>query len=252
MKHIPPAQPSADYLAWVTANPNAAWNELRDAKQGALYQRLRDDLENHQKGLCAFCEIDLIPSDREIEHWHPKADRTGTTNWAIEFSNFHAACVGGSSDRHPTVVRHTGDRYLEPIKDNQSCGARKGELVPEGRLLRPAEIPPSVSIFMVDSSGRIQVEACRCASAGVDVTLAHNTITDLGLGCPRLRRARSAHWTDITTHLNELVGRHTPREIAARYLRPDSNGDLPKFFSMLRSLFGHVAEEVLNPNLAHP
>ena len=181
MKHLPADQPPPAYAQWVAANPNATWEELRDAAQGQVYAVLREALIHHQQGLCAFCEIDLLPSDQEIEHWHPKFDRAGAVNWALLFSNLQAACLGGFSQAHPTVEMQRGQRYLEPVKDNLSCGAKKGKLYPEGVLLHPRDVPITPAIFFVDFEGRLHVHEGNSRRAGVDTECARRTIGMLGL-----------------------------------------------------------------------
>ncbi len=251
MRHIPQGQPPQDYAQRVATNPNATWDDLRDVRQGQLYANLRDALVAIQQGLCAFCEIDLIPSDLEVEHWHPKTDTTGPTNWAIHFPNLQASCRGGSSSQHPTADLQTNERFLEPIADNLSCGAKKGELIPEGRLLRPLDVPPTPSAVGVDMMGHLSANEQNCHDCGVSIDLVNHTIDELGLDCPRLQRARMRHWQDIATHLGLLLQNNTPAEIASCYLRSDANGQLPKFFSTLRSFFGRIGEDVLRATPQH-
>jgi uncharacterized protein (TIGR02646 family) len=245
MRHIPFATPPAEFVAWVSAHPNASWDEFRDAQQGILYNRTRDSLTGHQRGLCAFCEINLIESDREIDHWHPQSDTAGPTNWALNFDNLQACCLGGTSQGHLTTEMTAGNRYLEPVRENLSCGAKKGELCPEGVIYRPSDLPRQRSVFFVDFEGRMHADNQVCMAHRLSQQTAMQTIQELGLDCARLRRSRAAWWDEVSKSILSLHHEYTREEIARRFLSADAAGRLPKFFTTLRSMFGRAADPIV-------
>jgi 5-methylcytosine-specific restriction endonuclease McrA len=70
--------------------PNATWDEMRgDNYRGGhqAYHECRDQVISDQEGLCAYCERKIstnAPIQCRVEHFHPKSDKTGNHNWALD------------------------------------------------------------------------------------------------------------------------------------------------------------------------
>jgi uncharacterized protein (TIGR02646 family) len=68
------------------------WNGFRENyKSGEAYKELIGALAAKQRGLCAYCEIDVTDTDRRVEHFHPKCDTQSLVNWTFDPSNLLAA-----------------------------------------------------------------------------------------------------------------------------------------------------------------
>jgi uncharacterized protein (TIGR02646 family) len=207
--------------------------------------------------VCAYCEIDV--SDRDplrlrIEHFHPKADTSTPMNWALDWPNMLAVCLGGSY-RHGTVP-HT----LEPLTSNLSCDAHKDLLIQQGQLpsacggwvINPLLLPSSPCLFRVDKfSGELHPHEGHCAAAAAwpgnmhaDVqALVTHTITMLNLNCPRLCAARRAVVHDIERNKKKMaVLKLKPEDGMARLAQRYLQHRWPAFVTTIRSCLGAAAE----------
>ena len=90
------------------------------------YNDCRTDCITYQKGLCAYCEINIRDNDPlkcHVEHFHEKSDRTTSHNWALDWNNMLGVCNGGSHE----FVKSPGF-YRQPRSANLSCDAHKDQM----------------------------------------------------------------------------------------------------------------------------
>ena len=171
---------------------NANWDGFREHNVSASYNELIEKLIDVQHGLCGYCEINLTELDRQIEHVIPQGDPQHGASREVEITNMIACCKGGTSSVFASSEKSSDeDRYLEPVKDNMSCGQAKGDCN-DADFLDPRKLPalPSLTNVLVD--GRIEVDEEACELAGIPVAHVTRTIEILNLNAERLRLAREA------------------------------------------------------------
>lgn len=232
--------------------PDADWEKDFRSEGRTCYAEVRETLRRGQWGLCAFCEIRHGPNDEQVAHFHPKKDKTGEHNWALDWSNLWLACKGGSgirrADRRKRGLEHA---------DVESCDQAKGEKVLDGLILSPAAVPVSPRLFRYrfkdqEKRASIEVDAAGCSEAGIDIERAERTIAELNLNCRRLAEARYAVYLEVEEQKRSLreagdleAGRAGIRRLAAQYLDPNAEGRRLAFFTLMRERLGRAAEEHL-------
>lgn len=235
-----------DYLD--VEGDRATWDGFGShAGSSAAKRELTDALEAVQHGLCGYCEIDLHPRDREIEHVIPRSDtaRRGVER-ALDHTNMIACCLGGSVELRPPEIRDDPFRFSLPIADNISCGSAKGDKSGVD-LVDPRNLRPIPSLFRVLDDGRVEPDVVACASCRVSIEDIDGTIATLGLNSPRLRTARASRWRELREQWEACDGdTRIMRAIAEYDLSPNEKGELPAFFTTTRSFFGPLAEDVLD------
>ena len=204
-----------------------------------------------QGGLCAYCEIDLIDvpvgtgsADFRVEHFHPKNDSNISKNWHLEWNNLFACCHGGSERN----VVNSSLRFTSP---DVSCDVPKGSKILDGTILNPLSIPKFPNLFDFDrSTGSIKANITAAASSGLPVSKLQSTIDELNLDAPRLRKFRRTTLGQINRSLQVQLNKglsinQAKTKLAQAYLRKDSKGNWPAFFSAIRSYLGSEAEDHL-------
>ena len=253
MKRIgTPVEPPC-LAAWRDGHTEATWdefrNEHRDAPDGqrGCAREVLETLIQSQRGLCAYCEIELkepLALWSQVEHWHPKDPaRYPGHNWGLDFSNFMAACEGGERAQ-PDM-----GRSLPPIKKTKHCGSAKGNENHTNVLLDPRrDVPHMPMIWRFDATGGIAV------SPDAPQTLkerAVKTITLLNLDSPVLRRLRKQHWIELENDVQsvwEELGdseegyRSAQAFVTAERLGLSPEGRLDQFWSTSRAFFEDSAE----------
>jgi len=248
---------------------NGDWNAFRNNEGGKTYSNLIQALIELQHGLCAYCEINLIENDYQIEHFHPKSDISPETDWMFDILNLFAACKGGTQKnlfgaetRHPDQTR-----CLPPIKKNRSCGEAKDDNVMDDDIIKPSELPISPSLFSITrkpqegmvkkvKEGALKVNKNACLQAGIDPKKVETTIDAFNLNCDRLCLARKTVLEKIEEDFElELVnlGKNPSdkkiklvlKKMAEYNLAVNQDGTLPAFFSTIRLFFLPLAESVL-------
>ena len=226
----------SDYGAVKRKHPS--WKGFRRHQSGRAYRELLNALAAAQRGLCGYCEIDLIQTDRQVEHVVPQSDPMRGRALLLEASNLIACCQGG------TTGGGNGERRAHPIRRNRSCGQAKGDAT-DPDFLDPREVPALPSLTRVEESGTISADETACATAGFAAHRVERTIEVLGLNAGRLRDARIAVWELLDeTWASHRGDTEVMVEAARRELLP-SGGRIPRFFTTLRSYFGDAAETVL-------
>ena len=236
----------AEYLDTVDNNVN--WEEFRDHNASASYNELIEKLIDVQHGLCGYCEINLVELDRQIEHVIPQGDPKQGASREVDVTNMIACCKGGTSPVFASSERSNDeDRYLEPVKDNMSCGQAKGGLN-DAEFLEPRKLPALPSLTKVLVDGRIEGDENACESVDIPATRVTHTIEILNLNAERLRLAREKQWNNLEEEANQ-IGDPDDSDIMEAWIRsvlmPDDAGRLVSFFTTTRSYFGPLAKRVL-------
>lgn len=258
------------------AQPQGTWENMRDdpfyGGQEA-YREIKSRLVRGQRCLCAYCEIKIAENTDEesirerthlqrIEHFHPKADRDSSKNWALKWSNLWAVCQGGSKNL-PGDTTH----YLLPLPENLSCDAFKDHQIdggrlsknPEGWILAPDEIPAFPLLFGFSPAGVPEPNLENCETVVLTknnhsdtATMVSETIKHLNLGCTRLSNARRIVKAQLEKKIERARKKSpgvAPQEVlfllAQRLFSSNTDSPWSHFFSLIRWRLGDVAEQHL-------
>lgn len=228
-----------------TPNELGSWNNFKGVYRDE-YMALQRKLYEDQRGICAYCEINLILSpaagspDFRIEHYHPQSDESA--NWRYNWDNLFATCGGGNVK---PIVGHE-DRFTAP---DLSCDAIKGRRIIDDIAFSPTSAELSGDIFAFNEEGQMKI-ADECPDHLVEK--AQKTIEVLNLSrtfgkSDRLDRLRSgvvdgmrskvaadlAQGIDIDVSLGELAD-----IFFANHMRDD----WPAFVSLIQWYLGSAAE----------
>ena len=236
----------AKYLNAVGDDAN--WEGFRDHNKGASYNELIEELIDVQHGLCGYCEINLVELDRQIEHVIPRGDSQYGASKEVDITNMIACCKGGTSPVFASSERSSDeDRYLDPVKDNMSCGQAKDDCY-DADFLDPRKLPALPSLTKVLVDGRIEVDEDACESENIPAARVTRTIEILNLNAERLRLAREKQWNNLEEEADQ-IGDPDDSDIMEAWVRsvlmPDDAGRLVSFFTTTRSYFGRLGERVL-------
>ena len=240
-----------DYIgAHPVGTPEHDWYSFcTDTKRKkAVQTQLRSD----QRGICVYCEIDLIePSEQDInnnltadfrvEHFHPKSD---DACWHLEWTNLFACCCGGDARN----VVDANNRFTDS-RANRSCDVPKKDNVWDDVILAPCDIPAFPPLFLYkESEGDLEVNEDNCEFAGIEKRKVKNTIDKLHLNCKRLKDFRMSTIDGVKDQIDIYfrefgdIG-HALKEVAAMLF--NNQGDWPPFFTAIRSYLGQDAETYL-------
>lgn len=135
---------------YLEANPNDTWEQLRGNARD-VYDAIKAQLRVDQRGLCAYCEIDLADGhgvgldDFRVEHFHPKSPHTPPPNRSLGWSNLLGVCTGGNAKGICLP-----SRFSSP---DHSCDVPKGDLDWTALILNPlTDIPSFPMLFRFDES----------------------------------------------------------------------------------------------------
>jgi|GEM_PF-164718 len=279
MKRILKSQPEPNELSsYIATRPCShnkhTWDAFKKhkVKKVAVQKKLRND----QKGLCAYCEIDMlevssavqnsncstqpvIVSDFRVDHFHPKSDNLPQPNyWELRWDNLFACCMGGSARYVVDSQRFTVD-HLE-----RTCDVPKDSRILDSIVLNPMQIPAFPSLFSYNNSdGRLEVATVNCQSAGVNATIAQNSIDEFHLNSKRLRDFRREAIKGVNTAIRKEVQLVATQRVDTNFVDSldisawqtifktiakqffVSGSDWPPFFTAIRSYLGQAAEEQL-------
>lgn len=246
------------------AVPQSSWEQMRNDPhfQGQqAYNDCRTDCITYQKGLCAYCEINIRDNDPlkcHVEHFHEKSDRTTSHNWALDWNNMLGVCNGGSHE----FVKSPGF-YRQPRSANLSCDAHKNQMVQQGRLpkdcegwiLNPLQLTAFPSLFQLKkNTGELKPDPIACGQVswpGNQHTsveaLVQNTIKMLNLNCDRLAQERRLIIWDIEHNKKRQRAKGFDSNqglsnLAQRYLQVQ----WPAYFTVIRCCLGQAAEQYLH------
>jgi uncharacterized protein (TIGR02646 family) len=238
----------ADYRERFARQASPAKREkfVKRKESKAVAERMLAD----QKGLCAYCEIDVTIRDRSVEHFIPRHLSTAEDNLNLDWRNLLLTCKGGL--QADSVADSEAPSYRRSLPPNVEacCNARKGNFEPDGRLLNPLKLPPFPRLFRVGTlDGKLEADAAQCANAGIDPAHAEHTILVLGLNCVRLINNRLAVIEELERELQELDLNGADLDDNERALAKghfgNGNGNWPAFFTAYRSFLGKSADDYL-------
>ncbi|MBF0340875.1 MAG: TIGR02646 family protein [Magnetococcales bacterium] len=246
MKRIEKGVEPSGLALFRAGQPDATWDEFKLYDKGNCYRALVQYLYMKQQGLCAYCEINLVLDqhgrrDYSVDHFHPKSKASDERNWALDYENLFLSCRGGSD----TIWANQEDqgRYLKPVKENLSCDAKKGNQILDNKILNPFEMPDQIRLFEMNLHGEVKPHPENCVRAGVDEKKIQATITELGLDCERLRRARKAMWDSLFDFM--LADKSFGEDAILKWILPDSRQCLTPFHSTLRAFFGKKGDDLI-------
>lgn len=252
MKHVSSLAAQPALLAqYCLDNPAVVrWETFRNECR-AGYEELIGALSDKQRNLCAFCEIELLPMDRHVEHWRPKSLSTIANNLTFVVSNLTASCENRSKAHWFADLQERGGNPAPG--PNESCGPFKGKDDPLGLVPRPYEpsaMPVDPPVFKVLRDGKLEVDENAANTAGLQGDKLYATLELLNLNCTRLKNARRAVIEALNHEFEELTNSGVSDtdaliRLAEQQLRLDPNGALPRFLTTLRSYFGQLAEDRL-------
>lgn len=222
------------------AGRSASWEGFQGTD---AHGRLLDALHALQRGLCAYCEIGLVPDDRQVEHVVPKRSAAGKSR-EFDPENLVACCLGGTNPRL-AASGDGGARFWDPPVEYRSCGQAKGDaVVPD--FVDPRTIPAGPPILRVAPNGKVRPDPEGCARAGVDPDRVRGTIRVLNLNSRRLQTARKIRFKVLEDAWRPDADDEAALIEAARdELLPDAAGRLRAFFTTARWFFGAAGERVL-------
>jgi uncharacterized protein (TIGR02646 family) len=232
------------------ANPTADWETDFRSQGRTCYETVRRLLRYSQGFLCAYCEVKLTPGNEQIAHFHPKSERSGGHNWALDWDNLWLACLGGT--RHSDQMGGTGDvKYGLP--ENRSCDEATEDVVLDGVILRPNEIPAFPRLFRYrQEPDRLYIEPDRdlCQQKGIPIAKVQLTIDRLNLNCSRLAEARLPVHKSLEAAKKRLRKSNLDplpklRRLAERHLGSNPDGYQQPFFTVARWNLRKVAEDFL-------
>ena len=254
--------PPEELVDFIARNPIGAhghtWRAFDDERSAKRVVQHR--LFHDQKGLCAYCEIDLTftqnnqggeapKGDLRIEHFHPKSDTS--RNWAFDWNNMLAVCTGGDERALMDEAR------IAVGKRDHHCDSPKGEKNLDGVILNPlTDIPAFPSLFEEDPIRNTSEElylrpnANACEAVGSDcLEKARRTLEELHLNCrllAQLRRRSVGKWIDsITGFVGKGMSYDDAIEEVMRIAFDPDAETWPPFFSTVRAHFGVAAEKRL-------
>ena len=244
-------------------NPNNTWNVFCDETsigKRIVQQQIRKD----QRGLCAYCEIDLmdIPeeqrdasgagkkADFRIDHFHPQSDHSDSSkNWGLDWKNMFGVCTGGNER---CVVNP--QRFSE-ANDNRHCDSLKKNHVWDGIVLNPLDIPatPCLWNYEPDSTNEryfLKPDKAACMSINPEtLNKAIKTLDLFNLNCLLLAEFRWATIKVIRNRIEQLMSSGIKEDDATKKVMKETFDydapTWPPFFSTIRAYFGKHAEERL-------
>lgn len=250
-----PPNPLTDFAAY---NPTQDWEAFRQYNESVDYNAAKNLMVLDQGGLCAYCEKkigDLSKNLERVEHFHPKSDTTDPAkNWALDWNNVFAVCLGGSH-------RSDADHTKHPLPANLSCDAYKDHLISknklqqncEGYLLNPLAIYTTACLFDLDkATGELKPNRDACESFKYEgenqyanfVVLVEKTIELLNLNCRRLCDERLEvlkQYNQQITKARKAQNKHIFFQLAQRWF----STPWPSFFTTRRIIMEQYAENYL-------
>lgn len=219
---------------------SSQFKRYADLKKNRAFEKVRDTLASDQKGLCAYCEMELHEKNRSVEHFIPRHQSTKENNHDLDWQNMLAICLppGGMKD----------DDLKNPqlLKDSPCCGKKKDRDIPDSRLLNPLNLP-TLRLFKFSSKdGEIRPDEIACLKSGIPIENVKFTIDILELNVQRLKDQRIAVIDEIEKELDDetIDINDLEEKVAAEYF---GNGteNWPRFFTTIRWFLGAGAERHL-------
>lgn len=226
-------------------NSTNTWKQFKRSK--GRIKAVSGQLKHDQAGLCAYCEIKLLPKTHEgeadfrVEHFHPKSDTTAAYNWHLDWPNLLGCCHGGSQ-------KNIVDEAARFGHGDHSCDVPKDKKDLDTIILNPLHLPAFPALFEAErSTGRLKVNVRNCKVATISEAKAAATITELRLDSERLNRFRKKLLDEINRQLTLLIQTGLSVEaartkLARILLNKDTQQHWPAFFTSIRGYLGSEAE----------
>ena len=250
----------ADYIR---QNPESAethtWDSFRDSCPSGL-KAVRQALSEDQGGLCAYCELELIPKfDFRVSHFHPKRAKGEEKchKWELCWENMLGACNGGTA-----LYYLKPERFVASKSDvDQHCDVVLGNEVLDDVILNPLLIPAFPRLFKYEErtlgAGQtglaIEIEKDACADVVYRdvkdcVGRAQETIERLHLNSGNLMAMRQATYEEIKNQIARSVASGISLPEAMKQLSEkvfSKKGQWPEFFTVWRWALRDKAEQTL-------
>ena len=226
------------------------WNQLKrnTTSKRKIRNSIWETLVSDQKGLCAYCEIDLHPQDRCVEHFIPRHQSIPENNCDLDWQNMLANCKGGMEN--VDISENENERRIsKPPNRVACCSNSKGGYIPDDKLLNPLELP-TLRLFRFSSlDGEIRPDETACEKAGIPIEYVQFTIQKLGLNVQRLKNERVSIIGEITEELDErddgIINPILLKKQIASERFGNGKHDWPAFFTTIRWILGEGAEKHL-------
>jgi uncharacterized protein (TIGR02646 family) len=220
------------------------WNDLKKKKK--TLRAIRHTLEKDQKGLCAYCEIELSENNRSVEHFIPCNQSTKENNYDLDWSNLLAVCFP------PGCLLENDSSQIEDLNKFPCCGKKKDDFVPDNHFLNPLKLI-TLRLFTISLNGEIRPDIKNCINHKIAIEDAQFTIDQLGLNVARLKRLRVRAIQDVIKtreRFRQDFGEEEISEIeleieTAKWYFGDGTESWPRFFTTIRSILGEGAEQHL-------
>ena len=259
-KRDAPPQELVDYIRKNPVTSEAhTWESFRDNCQSGL-KAVQKALYEDQRGLCAYCELELVPKfDFRVSHFHPKraAGLEDDHSWELRWDNMHGACNGGTSN----VYQHPERRVENNVEADKHCDVVIGNEILDDKILNPLKIPPFPRLFQYEeistavgeSELRIEVDATSCAAARYlgeqgCMKRAQDTIDIMHLNSANLMKMRESTYEEIKKRINQRVNSGDDLGTAMKRVAEVAFSERetwPEFFTVWRWALRDKAEEVL-------
>lgn len=228
-------------------NPDSDWKKGFKGNAGVeANNQVKNALIRDQKGLCAYCEIDLkcgngqALDDFRVEHFFPENPAVPRQfNYALDWNNLLGCCSGGNSKS----VVDSAQRFTKP---DFSCDVPKANHDWTNEILNPLDdIPVFPCLFSFDENkGEILVNSQN--SEGELKRKAENSITFLNLNANRLVKFRKAVFEELAEQISKYIVEFGEDEtlsiLADTYFSIDGDEMYPAFYTAIRWYLGDMAE----------
>ncbi len=241
---------------YLVANPDNEWKQFTGNDRNG-HAEVKGALRADQRGLCAYCEIDLALGDGHglddfrVEHFYPKKPHHPPPNHALNWQNLLAVCTGGNARGVAASARFTSPDH--------SCDVPKANHNWVGKILDPlTDIPAFPPLFSYEeNTGAMAVDRVSCPADLIEK--AEASIDKLRLSPPqtsttpdsRLLRFRKAVIDKLREDIQVRLesGYSVPEasaQLAEAYFPASHNLSWPAFFSCIRWYLGPSAERRLH------
>lgn len=257
-REVPPSA-LIDYIRDYPESSDAhSWTAFREGK--CRLQKVQQALYEDQGGLCAYCELELIPKfDFRVSHFHPKREKgqESDNSWELRWSNMHGACNGGTvyDFRHPK-------RYVEDNSDvDKHCDVVIGNDNLDNVILNPLDMVAFPILFRYEEENlpggqfglRIVAEEENCSEAKYlnengCLARAQKTIDLLHLNSSNLKAMRHATYEEIKLQIAKFLENGDDVETAMEHIAEvafSNPSKWPEFFTVWRWALRDKAEEKL-------
>ena len=233
-------------------NPDDNWKKGFKPNSPDGYTQVKQQLIDDQKGLCAYCEIDLKQGhgkgldDFRVEHFHPETPHNPPPNHALDWNNMLGCCSGGNAK----YVTESDERFTSP---DHSCDVPKGNKNLTASILNPIQdIPAFPRLFKFkeqgEDAGMMEIDLELCPEHHQQK--AQQSMAELNLNAKRVKRFRST----VINQLREAFQHNLEsgmtedealRDLAELYFPVQANQHWPAFFTTIRWYLADMAEERL-------